>query len=171
MGEKTDIEKIRELIKDIRFAMLTTVDEDGSLRSRPMATQKAELDGDLWFFTSAGSSKVDEVQHDQRVNLSYAAPDDNTYVSLSGTAVLVRDPAKMKELWNPALKAWFPKGLEDPEIALLRVRVEKGEYWDSPSSKMVQLAGFVKAIATGERYKAGKGEHDKVELAGSRQGG
>lgn len=164
--EKTDIEKIRDLIKDIRFAMLTTIDEDGSLRSRPMGTQEAEFDGDLWFFTGASSAKVDEVERDERVNVSYAAPDDNRYVSISGTARLVRDRAKAKELWNPVLKAWFPDGLDDPDLALLRVRVEKAEYWDAPSSKMVQLAGFVKAIVTGKRAD-GLGENEKIDLKGT----
>ena len=164
--EKTDIEKIRDLIKDIRFAMLTTIDADGSLRSRPMGTQEAEFDGDLWFFTGASSPKVDEVERDERVNLSYAAPDDNRYVSISGTARLVRDRAKAKELWNPVLKAWFPDGLDDPDLALLRVRVEKAEYWDAPSSKMVQLAGFVKAIVTGQRADD-MGENEKIDLKGT----
>ncbi len=163
MPEKNDIEKIRDLIKGISFAMLTTVDEDGSLRSRPMQTQETEFDGELWFFTGASSPKVGEVQRDQRVNLSYADPDDNRYVSLSGTATLVREREKMKELWKPVLKAWFPGGLEDPELALLRVKVEKAEYWDSPSSKMVQLAGFLKAIATGKRLEYA-GENEKLEL-------
>lgn len=164
--EKTDIEKIRDLIKDIRFAMLTTIDTDGSLRSRPMATQESEFDGDLWFFTPASSPKVGEVERDERVNLSYASPDDNLYISVSGTAQLVRDRAKIKELWNPALKAWFPKGLDDPDLALLRVRVEKAEYWDYPSSKMVQLAGFVKAIATGKQADD-LGENEKLDLKGT----
>jgi general stress protein 26 len=131
-----------------------------------MATQETEFDGDLWFFTDAGSPKVDEVERDERVNVSYAAPDDNRYVSISGTARLVRDRAKIKELWNPVLKAWFPEGLDDPDLALLRVRVEKAEYWDSPSSKMVQLAGFVKAIATGKRADD-IGENEKIDLKGT----
>ena len=164
--EKTDIEKIRDLVKDIRFAMLTTIDTDGSLRSRPMATQDAEFDGDLWFFTPGTSPKVDEVERDERVTLSYTEPDDNRYVSISGTAQLVRDRAKIKELWNPALKAWFPEGLDDPDLALLRVRVEKAEYWEYPSSKMVQLAGFVKAIATGKRADD-LGENEKIDLKGT----
>lgn len=162
-SERSDVEKIRDLIKGISFAMLTTVDEDGSLRSRPMQTQEAEFNGELWFFTSASSAKVDEVRSDQRVNLSYSDPDDNRYVSLSGTATLVRDRERIKELWKPALKAWFPGGQDDPEVALLRVKVEKAEYWDSPSSKMVQLAGFLKAIATGKRLEYA-GENEKLEL-------
>jgi general stress protein 26 len=161
--EKTDIEKVRDLIKGIRIAMLTTMDEDGSLRSRPMATQKTEFDGEVWFFTEAGSAKTGEIAKDRRVNVSYADPDSQHYVSLSGTAQTLIDTAKAKELWSPAVKAWFPDGPDDPKLALLRVRVEKAEYWDSPSAKMVQLAGFVKALVTGERLDYA-GEHEKLDL-------
>jgi general stress protein 26 len=166
-NKTTALEQLREKIKGIRIAMLTTIDEDGSLHSRPMATQETELDGDLWFFTPATSPKVGEIGRDQRVNLSYADPDDQRYVSVSGTARLVRDRAKAKELWNPLLKAWFPQGLDDPDLALLRVHVEKAEYWDSPSSKMVQLAGFLKAVTTGKRYEPDPGENEKIELTGA----
>lgn len=156
------IKKLGELIKDIRFAMLTTAEPNGTLRSRPMATQKQDFDGDLWFFTGASSAKVSEVQRDQHVNVSYAAPEDNRYVSVSGVARLVRDPAKIKELWNPALKAWFPDGTDDPDLALLHVEVREAEYWDSPSSTMVQIAGFLKAVATGQRIQGG--ENEKLTL-------
>jgi general stress protein 26 len=158
----TDIQKLNELIKDIRIAMLTTIDDDGSLRSRPMATQQEPSDGTLWFFTGASSHKVLEVQHDQRVNISYADSGHNRYVSVSGTARLNRDNAKMTELWNPAFKAWFPGGLDDPDIALLQVQVDQAEYWDSPSSTVVHLVGFVKAVATGEHYEPG--ENEKINL-------
>lgn len=146
------------------MAMLTSVEPDGSLRSRPMATQQTSFAGDLWFFTRASSPKVSEIEEHREVNVSYSDPGASTYVSVSGKAELVRDAAKNKELWSPILKAWFPKGLEDPELALLKVSVEQAEYWDSPASKMVQIAGFVKAIATGHAYKASPGEHAKVEL-------
>jgi len=157
------VEKLRQLIKGIDIAMLTTVDEsDGTLRSRPMGTQQVEFDGDLWFFTRASAPKVDEVEHEQQVNVSYADVGHNRYVSVSGTARLVRDHKKNEELWNPVLKAWFPKGLDDPDLALLRIEVNKAEYWDSPSSTLVALAGFVKAIATGKPIKGG--ENEKLEL-------
>ena len=123
------VKKLGEMIKDIKFAMLTTVESDGTLRSRPMATQNdGEFDGTLWFFTRATAPKVDEVDHEHHVNVSYAHPDDQTYVSVSGRAQLVRDVAKNQELWTPAMKAWFPKGAEDPETGLLKVVVEKAEY-------------------------------------------
>ncbi len=164
MDKHEEIKKLAELIKDVKIAMLSTVDEDGSLRSRPMATQQAEFDGDLWFFTDGRSPKIDEVQSEEHVNLSYASPEHSRYVSVSGTARLIRDRAKAKELWNPIYKAWFPGGLDDPNLALLKVSVQKAEYWDSPSGMVVQAIGFVKALATGKRYEAGPGEHEKVEL-------
>ena len=162
--EKTreeSIEKLRSLIKDVRTAMLTTID-GGVLRSRPMATQETEFNGDLWFFTSSETHKAEEIEKDSRANISYASPSDNSYVSVSGTAQLVNDKAKMEELWNPILKAWFPKGLDDPNIILLKVSVEQAEYWDSTSSTIVQVAGFLKALVTGERAEGG--ENEKINL-------
>ncbi|MCY1046620.1 pyridoxamine 5'-phosphate oxidase family protein [Corallococcus sp. bb12-1] len=144
-----------KLIHGIKVAMMTTVDSDGSLRSRPMWTYDKDFDGELWFFTNDHTHKVDEVEKDHHVSLAYADPGKDRYVSVSGRCQLVRDKAKAKELWTPALKAWFPQGLEDPNMALLRVTVEKAEYWDTPNSRMVQLVGFVKAVLTGEKYHPG----------------
>jgi general stress protein 26 len=155
--------KLAELIKDIRIAMLTTVAPDGALRSRPMATQEESFDGDLWFFTSDDSPKTDEIAQEHQVNLSYADPKQNRYVSISGTGVITRNPVKARELWKPILKAWFPRGLEDPHLALLHVQVEHAEYWDAPSSKMVQLYGLAKAAISGTPPK-NLGEHEKLNI-------
>lgn len=157
-----NVQRLAELIKDIRVAMMITVMPDGSLRGRPMATQRTEFDGQLWFFTALDSMKVDEVREQQRVNLSYADPDNQRYVSISGRASVVTDPAKVRELWHPAYVAWFPLGLDDPNLGLICVEVDRAEYWDAPSSKMVHLVGFVKAALTGERYEPG--ENRKIEL-------
>ena len=157
------IQKAGELIQGIKVAMLTTLEDDGSLHSRPMATQEAEFDGTLWFFTRAGTAKVHEVEHDQHVNISYADPAGNRYVSVSGRAQLVRDKIKVEELWSPVLKAWFPDGLDDPELALLKVSVEKAEYWDAPSSTVVHIVGVAKALATGQPYEPG--DNEKIDLA------
>lgn len=163
-SREENIAKLSKLLKDIRIAMLTTVDDDGSLHSRPMATQEMDPDGILWFFTEAHSGKVHELDRDRHVNVSYSKPDDQVYVSVSGTARVVRDTAKAKQLWNPMLKAWFPNGPEDPDVALLRVDVAKAEYWDSPSSAVVHLIGFAKAIATGKKYEDEGADHQKMQL-------
>ncbi len=160
-NREESIEKLKELVEDIDFCMLTTIN-GGQLRSRPMSTQEFSEDGDLWFFTSDRTHKVDEIEKDNRVNVAYSKPEDNVYISVSGRAQLVKDKEKIEELWNPILKAWFPKGLDDPTLSLLKISVEEAEYWDSPSSTIVQLVGFVKALVTGK--SADGGEHKKISL-------
>jgi general stress protein 26 len=157
------LEKIRDLIKDIDFCMLTTLDEDGCLRSRPMSVNgEVEANGDLWFFTYGSSHKVAEVDRNNHVNVSFSAPDKQCYVSLCGTAELVRDRAKIAELWKPELKAWFPKELDEPDIALLKVTTTDGEYWDAPAGWVAKAVGFVKAAVTGDREHMT--ENAKVDL-------
>ncbi len=155
-------QKLSKLIHGIKIAMMTTADTDGSLRSRPMATQSKEFDGTLWFFSGKSSHKTAELDADHRVNLSYSDPSSSKYVSVSGTGRLVQDKAKAEEMWNPAYKAWFPKGLEDPDLCLLQVTPTQAEYWDTPGSIIVHAIGFVKAVATGQR--ANPGEHEKLDL-------
>lgn len=139
MPEQKDLEKLNEMIKDIRIAMLTTHDQEGFLRSRPMVTQQAPFDGILWFFTRASGETSAEIRNNQKVNLSYADHDKSIYVSLAGEAEIVRDSQKARTLWNTFVQAWFPNGPEDPDLALLKVTVQQAEYWDSPSSKMVTM--------------------------------
>lgn len=156
------IKKLGELIMDIDVAMMVTID-DGILRSRPMSTQKTEFDGDLWFFTNIRDHKIGEMEKDNRVNLSYSKPDDTTYVSVSGTVDFVRDRAKIEELWSPLYQAWFKEGKDDPDIVLLRVTVERAEYWDYSSGKLMQLAGFVRSLITGkEADDKGEDEHNRT---------
>ena len=155
------LEKLNYLIKDIKIAMLTTID-NGVLRSRPMATQEAEFDGELWFFTSRKTHKAEEIEKDNRVNISYSAPEDNRYVSMSGTATLVDDREKIEELWSLAYLAWFPRGVDDPDMILLKVSVEHAEYWDAASSSLVEALGLLKSLVTGER--ANSGDHVMLSL-------
>ncbi len=158
------IKKLNDLIKDVRIAMMTTIEPDGSLRARPMATQESEFDDTLWFFTGEHDPKVDEVQKDHRVNITYSSKDGNVWVSISGMAEVVRDRQKIDDLWKPFLKAWFPNGKDDPELALLKVEAEQAEYWDSSSSAVVHAVGLVKALTTGETYRPG--DNEKLQLTG-----
>lgn len=154
-------QKLWSMMKDIRLAMMTTEDGD-NLRARPMAASQSDFDGTLWFFTRASSPKVDEVQADQRVGITYANGGSQDYVSLSGMATLVRDKASIDAHWSEAVRTWFPKGKDDPEIALLKVTVKAAEYWDAPSSTMVHAYGYVKAVVTGEPPHPG--ENKKVSF-------
>lgn len=151
--EKQNAETLINLIRDIKFTMFTTVNEDGSIHSRPMGNLTANLknfDGTLWFFSKKNSIKNHEIENDQHVNLSYASPETQKYVSISGRAFVSDDKDKMKELWNPMLKTWFPDGLDDPEISLIGVNPESAEIWDAPPSAVVHAVGFVKQAITGK---------------------
>ncbi|GAA4358307.1 pyridoxamine 5'-phosphate oxidase family protein [Hymenobacter saemangeumensis] len=166
MAEKVavshDITQLVDKIKDIKIAMMTTAEPDGTLHSRPMYTHKPEANGTLWFFTEKDSAKVDEVQQDRRINLAYAEPSDNLYVAISGTAKVVNDRAKIKELWSEGLRGWFPEGSDDPNISLLRVDIERGEFWNSPNNTLLRAYAYLKAVATGERHQPSPEEHSKV---------
>jgi general stress protein 26 len=158
-------ERFRELIKDIRYAMFTTRQADGTLRSRPMTTQTDPDDPDgaqgcLWFFGSLSGEVVADLQSDPVVNIGYADPGRDSYVSVAGKASVVDDSARKKRLWNKFTEAWFPGGPEDPDVALLRVQIEQAEYWNVKESKATQLFKMAKANITREPPQMG--EHAKI---------
>jgi len=151
------LETLRDIVNRTKVAMLTTQGTDGLLRSRPLQTLQADEQGRLWFFVSASSPKIDELQREHgNVCLAYADTAKQDYVSISGRGEIVRDRARMKELWSPWVKVWFPEGLEDPDLALLCVQMEKAEYWDSPGSAVRRLYALVKARATGDKDAIGE---------------
>jgi len=137
------IAQLASLIKDVEVAMFTTTGVDGRLYSRPLGTQEVEFDGDLWFATSADSPKIAEIALDPRVNVAYASPSKNSYVSVAGTARVVDDRAKIEELWSPAMKLFFPEGKDDPNLRLIHVRAESAEYWDGPGTLLGRALSFV----------------------------
>ncbi|CAN5140411.1 pyridoxamine 5'-phosphate oxidase family protein [soil metagenome] len=155
-------EQVWDKIKDIRFAMLTTSDRDGPLSSRPMTTVQKSFDGTLWFFASRDSQQALDVQTSPQVNLAYADPDDDCYVSIKGTARLTHDRARIESLWSPMIKAWFPQGMDDPELVLIEVDAHEAEFWDVKESKPVQLFKMAKAAVQGVQPKLG--EHATVAL-------
>ncbi len=130
--------KLVTMIEALDVGMLTTEDEHGHLRSRPMATQRAE-NGVIWFFTGKDSPKIDEVHKDAEVNVSYADPNNEVYVSVSGIARTRRDPAKVRELWTSGAQRWFPEGPDDPRLMLLEVEITQAEYWDIDKRAMMHL--------------------------------
>src|SRR6478735_11207562 len=146
------IARVKELVEDIDFTMLTTRDPAGNLVSRPMSTRQMDGKGDIWFFTLADTAKVAESQADPQhdVGLSYLDAEGHRYVSVAGRAQVVRDAAKMKELYSPSLDIWFENGLETPGIVLLRVTPVECEFWEPRHGKIVMAAGMLKALVTKE---------------------
>jgi general stress protein 26 len=159
---KEGMQKIGELVKDIRIAMMSTISEDGQVHSRPMATQDTPFDGTLWFLTRNTSDKVINIQQHRNVTLDYADTDHSKYITLRGKAFVSENRAKIKELWNAMYKAWFPGGKNDPEIAVLRVDVSEGEYWEANSSKILMGIKYVAAAVTGGAVSVGEAGHIEV---------
>ena len=158
-------EVLWDLIKETRFCMLSHCHADGSLHSHPLTTQNKELgeDGCLYFFVSKSSEVGQRVQQDGNVNLAYANPDKDTWVSVTGTARVLDDLAKKKELFNPMAKAWFPGGVEDPDMELVEVKIDEAEYWNVKENKLLQLLKMGTSAVTGHPPK-NMSEHAEVRF-------
>ena len=154
--------ELARLIEGISVAMLTTRTGDGMLGSRPMHLEKLEPDGTLTFLTHLSSDKVHEIARDPKVNVAFVSSKGDHYVSVAGTATATHDPARMRALWKPTYRAWFPGGPDDPDGAILTVRIERIESWDVPTSRLVRVWSAVKALATGQVVEAG--EHHEGNL-------
>jgi len=149
------VAELAHLIDGIAVAMVTTREDDGELGSRPMLVERLEPDGTLTFLTHLSSQKTHEVARDPRVNVTLVSDKGDRYVSVSGEAVATHNPARMRAMWNPTYRAWFPGGPDDPDSAILDVHITRIEYWDVPTSRLVRLWCAAKALATGEVVEAG----------------
>ena len=166
MSQSTDGHTLWTLIKDIKFGMLTHRHSDGQLHSTPLTTQnKADDEGNaLYFFIPRKSEIAACIAEDGTVNVAYAHPGDDRYVSVSGQASIVEDQAKKDYLFTSFAKAWFPGGATDPNMALLQINIGHAEYWDVTESKMVQLAKMAKAAITGTPPEK-MGDHKEMNLS------
>jgi general stress protein 26 len=163
LQDREAIEKFRELVKDVTICMFTTLDENYELTSRPMFTSSVDDEGNVWFFTNEFSEKINEVSKDNLVHLIYSHPVKNIYVDVKGTCSLIIDKKKMEELWDPTLKNWFPEGLEDSKICLVKVATETAHFWNHSASKMGLLFQMIRSITKGDQYK--ETEKGKLDLA------
>ena len=150
-------------VEKVRIGMLTVASSDGELNGRPMTIQQVEAPGIIWFFTSHHGALADLLEGGAPVSLSVSDPGDSLYVSVSGRATLVDDRVKVAELWSTLAKAWFPGGVDDPNLALLKLDVRTADYWDSNHSKMVQFFLMAKAAMTG-KSPSDIGTHGKIEV-------
>nr|WP_295371227.1 pyridoxamine 5'-phosphate oxidase family protein [uncultured Sphingosinicella sp.] len=154
MTAPDDVKEIWAAIASQRIAMLT-VEEEGRLVSRPMASLARPDDGAIYFVTRI-DAKVGEIGGSSPVNLAYSDAHKNTYVSVSGTARTSQDRAKLRELWSMWAEAWLPEGPDAPDVALITVEPEEGKLWDSTSSNLVYIAKVLKANVTQSPPDGGK---------------
>jgi general stress protein 26 len=162
MATQEELEQLGTLIGKSRIGIITTQNADGALVSRPMAVKEREFDGDLWFFTEDPSHKTDEVRANPQVNV--ALDSGKGWVSLAGEAEVVKDAAKIDELWDTGAEAWFTDGRDDPKVALLKVTAHTAEYWATDEPKPLVLLKYAKAAVAGGRPNVG--EAHTVDLDG-----
>ena len=155
--------KLWELVKNMRFGMLTHRHANGQLHAHPLTTQNKSLEADmlLYFFVSKKTELGQRLQADGNVNISYADPQKDTYVSITGQAAVNEDMKMKQHLFNALAKAWFPGGASDPDLELVQVRIVHAEYWNVKESKVTQLVKMAKAAVTGQPPQMG--EHRELE--------
>lgn len=155
--------KLWTLIKDIKYGMFTAHHGNGHLHSRPMTTlNRDENGGVLWFFMSRSGEPALDIESVPEVNVSYSDAGRDAYVSVSGTARIVNDPARKNVLWSPLMQAWFPGGVGDPDLALIAVTINHAEYWDVRTNKATKIYEMAEAAMTGTRPNIG--EHGQVRM-------
>ena len=154
MSDTESISKVTEIINGSHIGMLTTINEEGALVSRPLAVQDVLDDGDIWFFTGLGTSQVSHVRADPRVNVSFG--NRTEWVSVAGTAEVVTDRQKIHDMWNQVVEAWFPDGPDTPEVVLLRVDSDSAEYWTSPGGRAATVLQWIKSKVTHSRMSVGE---------------
>ena len=149
-----EYQELNQLLKGIKFAMVTFISEKGHLHSVPMTTQDTDFNGVVWFLGSKSSELVKSIPLNNQVNLGYSNISNNDYVSINGIAECVVDPAILDQIWSPAYEAFFEHGKSDPDIQLLRVICNGAQYWKG-SGKVAMLFKLAKASITGESEELG----------------
>jgi general stress protein 26 len=147
-----DTDRAWDLMKKIGFAMLVTHDGD-KLRARPMSAFLEREENAIYFLTDARRHKDEEIARNPGVNLSFANASDQKYVSITGTAAVSNDRAKIRQLFSTPAKAWW-NSAEDPNIRVLKVTPDDAEFWDSPGS-VISYVKMAAAAVTGSRPTIG----------------
>ncbi|WP_022870995.1 pyridoxamine 5'-phosphate oxidase family protein [Yaniella halotolerans] len=161
MSSKDPVENLLQKTQDANICMFTTTEDDGSLVSRPMVIQAIDDDHTIWFMTRVNTPAMQEVAGGQQVNVSVA--EKGFWASISGVATAVQDIDRKKEFWSKTTEAFFGDAKpEDPEVVLLKVTPETGQYWDSPGLPAMAVE-LVKGLK-GDNEAARPGESREVDL-------
>ncbi|MGP9688661.1 pyridoxamine 5'-phosphate oxidase family protein [Psychrobacter sp. AOP22-C1-C5] len=164
MNKQEQLDKIQAVIKDVKFAMMSTVNSKGDIHAWPMTTSEASIGGkEIWFIGDKTSDVVKDIQDNPKVGLSYATQDEKNYVSVSANAELSTDKDKLDELWSPVYNAFFEHGKEDPNVQLIKVVPHGVECWLSGSSTINMFKMAAAALQDGKTAE-GMGEQFSVSL-------
>jgi general stress protein 26 len=158
-SDTPDRQRVLEIARDARLAMLTSVSDSGELHSRPMTPQLVDDDAAIWFLVAVDSEQARDVSARPEVNVAFS--ESGAWLSVAGHAQVLDDRARIKEFWSSASEAWFPEGPEDPRLRVLKVSGVSAEYWAAPGGRVATVVSFVKAKATGDTLDA---DNEEVDL-------
>jgi general stress protein 26 len=144
------IKKLQDLVGDIRTCMMITSGKTGMRASRPMAVVDTDHQGNIWFFTNMRSNKVKDIEIDHFIQLVFAHPGKDSYLDVRGRANIITDKVSIGDKWTPLVKAWFPNGINEPDLCLLQVKTDEVHYWDTEASKMTQIVKAAISIVSGK---------------------
>ncbi len=149
------IKKLQNLIGSVRTGMLITSGKCGKNATRPMAVVDTDTSGNLWFYASKYSNKVMDIEEDQQVQVVFAHPGKDTFFTVHGRASVENDPQYIKDKWNPLVKAWFPDGVDDPALCLIKVKADEAHYWDTNETKVGAMVKIAISAVTGKKQEVG----------------
>ncbi|WP_413519240.1 pyridoxamine 5'-phosphate oxidase family protein [Psychrobacter glacincola] len=151
MTKQEQIDKIQDVIKDVKFSMMSTTNKKGDIHAWPMTTNEVNLNNkEIWFIGDKSSDVVKDIKDDARIGLSYATQDEKNYVSVSANAELPEDKAKLDELWSPVYDAFFANGKEDENVQLIKVVPHGAECWISGSTVVNMFKMAAAALQDGK---------------------
>ncbi len=151
IGGQEAVDRIRDVVKKSQTCFFCTGQGRGpSEGTRPMNVRQVDDAGRLWFLSADDSHKNLELAADPSVSLFFQGSEHSDFLHLSGRARIVRDAAKLKELWEPVLRTWFTEGIDDPRITIIEVTPTSGYYWDNKHGNMVAGVKMLIGAATGK---------------------
>ncbi len=153
--------QLGQFLKEMSVCMLTNINEEETLVSRPMSPHHMCQEGHIWFLTSQYSNKVKQLSP---INLAFMNESNATYLSLSGFGEVVLDRDLIENAWSVFAKPWFKEGVNSPELCLLKFTTNIADYWDAPHCKMVRLMAIAASIVAAK--PVGLGEHGQLKLHG-----
>ncbi|OAV62925.1 pyridoxamine 5'-phosphate oxidase family protein [Enteractinococcus helveticum] len=160
MNTDDPVKTLLKKTQDAGVCMLTTMEADGKLVSRPMAIQEIEENHTIWFMTRIDKPAVRETSGGQQVNVTVA--EKGFWASIAGAATIVQDVERKKAFWSKATEAFFGDSTpEDPDVVLLRVTPDTAQYWDSPGLPATAIE-ILKGLASDK--PAHPGETHEVDL-------
>ena len=164
MNKQAQMDTIQAMVKDIKYTMMTTRNDENHLHSCPMNTTETSIGAkEIWFIGHKPSETVDNIKQNPEVNLAYVTQESDKYLSISGSAELVEDEEKLNELWSVMYNAYFEQGKEDPSVQLIKVVPHGAEYWANGNA-ITSAVKMAAAALTDNAVEKSLGENFSIKL-------